>query len=125
LLIKVRDFSRKAGSVTIHVYFIGHPIERDWPLFVYGHAAIPVELNGDLEVSGAIDAPPLPGHISNFGGVRLVRGADIDGWIVIGEFNNEPFDVRASRQRLLDLAERSPERLADMVAVYESTRRRR
>src|ERR1700741_1802 len=36
LLIWVRDFSRKVQEVTIHVYFIGHPMGRAEPLFVYG-----------------------------------------------------------------------------------------
>ena len=126
LLITVRDFSRSVPAVTIHVCFIGHPTEREVPLFVYGHVVVPVELKGDLEVSGTVDAPPLDAHITNLGGVRYVHGSDIDGWIVVGEVSNQWFQVRASRQRLLDLAERKPEQLAEMIAAYDdSTKRRR
>jgi hypothetical protein len=120
LLIAVRDFSRSVPRVTVQVYFIGHPAERDVPLFVYGHVTVPVDLNGNLEVSGTVEAPVLDGHVTNIGNLRLVRGSDIDGWIVVGEVNSQRFQVRASRQRLFDLAEHSPERLAEMVARYDS-----
>ena len=122
LLITVRDFSRKISQVTVHVYFIGHPMERATPLFVYGHSAVPVELKGKLEVSGAVDAPPLPGHASQIGTYRHVHGSDIDGWIVIGEAFGHPFQVRASRQGLLDLAERNPQQLDAMLRDYASTK---
>src|SRR5437660_10064230 len=52
LLITVRDFSRQVPEITVHAYLIGHPMGREAPLFVYGHAIIPVALNGNLEVSG-------------------------------------------------------------------------
>jgi len=120
LLITVRDFSRKVSQVTVHVYFIGHPMERATPLFVYGHSAVPVELKGNLEVSGAVDAPPLPGHTLQIGTYHYVRGSDIDGWIVIGEAFAHPFQVRASRQGLLDLAERNPQQLEEMLKDYAS-----
>jgi hypothetical protein len=57
--------------------------------------------------------------------LRLLHGADIDGWIVIGEIDHQLFNVRASRRRLLALAERNPDQLADMVAAYEKTGHRR
>src|SRR5438477_2440851 len=101
LLITIRDYSREVAEVKVHAYFIGHPMGREAPLFVYGHAIIPVQLNGNLEVSGTIDAPPLEGHTFRAGGLQTVHGADIDGWIVIGEINNQRFQVRASSQRLL------------------------
>jgi len=44
--------------------------------------------------------------------------ADIDGWIVIGEFEGNVFQTRASRQVLLDLANNQPETLQTMVAAY-------
>src|SRR3954447_22476378 len=50
ILIIVRDLSRKVSRVTVHVYFIGHPMGRSDPLFVYGHAVFPVEFHGNLEV---------------------------------------------------------------------------
>ena len=125
LLVTVRDFSRSVPNVKLHVYFIAHPTEREVPLFVYGHVVVPVQLGGELEVRGSVDAPPLPANITNLGDARLVHGADIDGWIVIGEVNGEPFQIRASRQRLLDLAQNHPEQFAGMVEAYELKRRRR
>ena len=125
LQITVRDFSRKIPAVTVQVYFIGHPMGNPEPLFVYGHATIPVELGGKLEVKGAVDAPPIRARVNRIGGLEYARGADIDGWIVIGEHEGKPFQVRASRQRLLDLAEKDRPTLDAMVAEYEETRPRR
>ncbi|MFL6516431.1 MAG: hypothetical protein ACJ8M1_15550 [Chthoniobacterales bacterium] len=125
LLITIRDFSRQVSEVTVHAYFICHPIGREAPLAVYGHAIIPVQLNRNLEVSGTIDAPPLGGHTTRIGGFQSAHGADIDGWIVSGEINNQRFQMRASRQRLLDLAENHPNELDEMISDYESKHRRR
>ena len=125
LQITVRDFSRKVQSVTVHVYFIGHPMGNAEPLFVYGHATIPVELHGNLEVKGAVDAPPIKARMTKIDGFEHVAGVDIDGWIVIGEYEGKPFQVRASRQKLLDLAEKERPTLDAMVAEYEETRPRR
>lgn len=122
LQITVRDFSRKVPSVTVHVYFVGHPMGAAEPLFVYGHAAIPVELHGNLEVKGAVDAPPLRARVNRVGNWEFARGADIDGWIVIGEHDGKPFHARASRQKLLDLAEKDRATLDAMVAEYEETK---
>jgi hypothetical protein len=119
LLITVRDFSRKVPAVTVQLYFIGHPIGNSEPLFVYGHASFPVELHGDLEVKGEVDAPPLAGDIHRYGNFTHSSGADIDGWIVIGESEGRTFQVQASRQRLRDLAERDRPTLESMVAEYE------
>ncbi len=123
LLVTVRDFSRSVPFVNIHVYFIAHPNERETPLFVYGHVVVPVELGGELEIRGTVDAPPLPANITNLGNFRLLHGSDIDGWIVVGESNGQTFQTRASRQRLLDLAQNDPQRLAEMAADYDSSRR--
>ena len=127
LLITVRDFSRKVRGVTVHVYFIGHPMGNPEPLFVYGHAVIPVEFHGDLEVKGEVDAPRIRANVQYYAslGVGYSSGTDIDGWIVIGEYAGRPFQVRASRQRLLDLAERDRPILDEMVAEYHRRHRRR
>ena len=121
LVIMVRDFSRKVSAVTIQVYFIGHPMGRSEPLFIYGHAAFPVELHGNLEVKGEVDAPPIRANVQYYAALdrSYVSGGDIDGWIVIGEYQGRAFQVRASRQRLLDLAERNRATLDTMVADYE------
>src|SRR5882724_6908136 len=120
IIITVRDFSRKVPSVMVHVYFIGHPMGNTGPLFVYGDEEASVELHGNLEVTGEVDAPPLDANIRNYAalGVAYVSGADIDGWIVIGEFEGNVFQTRASRQVLLDLANNQPETLQTMVAAY-------
>jgi len=121
ILITVRDFSRKVPAVRLHVYFIGHPMGRSEPLFVYGYTSFPVELNGDLEVQGEVDAPPLGANVQHYAlsGISYVSGGDIDGWIVIGEYQGRPFQVRASRQKLLELAERDRSTLEAMVDQYE------
>ena len=122
LKITVRDFSRKVSAVTVQVYFIGHPMGNPEPLFVYGHASIPVEMRGNLEVVGAVDAPPIRARVTRIDGFERATGSDIDGWIVIGEHEGTPFQVRASRQALLNLGEKDRQTLDAMVAEYEETK---
>ena len=71
------------------------------------------------------DMPDGFEDVFDFRGFEHVAGADIDGWIVIGEYEGKPFQVRASRQKLLDLAEKERPTLDAMVAEYEETRPRR
>ena len=109
----------------MHVYIIGCiRWSKATPLFVYGHSAIPVEMKWQTSrQADAVDAPPLPGHASQIGTSRHVRGSDIDGWIVIGEAFCHPFQIRASRQALFDLGERNPQQLDAMVKDYAATSR--
>jgi hypothetical protein len=125
ILVTVRDLSKQVSAVTIQVYFIGHPMGSSEPLFVYGHASVPVEFRGNLEVKGTVDAPSIRASVHRFGGVEYSSGADIDGWIVIGEYEGQAFQVRASRQRLLDLAEKDRASLDAMAADYDGHKRRR
>ena len=120
IVITVRDLSRKSPPVMIHVYFIAHPQGQSQPLFVYGEAAIPVDLEGRIEMTGEIDAPSLQANIQRYVGLGIIyqSGADIDGWIVVGETDAGPFQIRASRQALLDLATQQPDQLDQMLAEY-------
>lgn len=125
ILVIVRDLSKQVSSVAIQVYFIGHPMGNSEPLFVYGYVSVPVEFRGNLEIKGTIDAPSIRASVRNYGGVGHVSGGDIDGWIAIGEYEGKPFQVRASRQKLLDLAEYDRATLDAMVAEYDRQKPRR
>ena len=122
IVIAVRDLSRKSPPILVRVYFIAHPQGRTGPLFVYGEAAIPVDLEGKLEITGEVDAPSLQANIRRYVGLGVIyqSGADIDGWIVVGETMDGPFQIRASRQGLLDLATQRPDELEEMIAQYRS-----
>lgn len=122
ILIAVRDFSRSQKSpVTVHVYFIAHPQGKSQPLFVYGYTAQHVEFHGELEIRGDLSAPRLDANTQNYAalGETYHSGADIDGWIVVGEADGHAFQTRASRQGLLDLATQHPEDLETMKKDYE------
>jgi hypothetical protein len=61
-------------------------------------------------------------------GAKYVAGADIDGWIVVGEVNGQSFQIRASNQTLLEMAQGNPRQtdsLAAMIADYEKATKRK
>lgn len=85
---------------------------------------MPVDLKGRLEVIVDVVAPDLKSSVQNYAalGRRYVAGADIDGRIVVGEYDRQAFQVRASSQTLLEIAQGSPRQsvlLAAMIADYQ------
>ena len=59
-------------------------------------------------------------------GQQYERGADMDGWIVVGKVGDRVFGIRASSQTLLALAQndsRQDETLAGLVDQYNAVQR--
>jgi len=124
--ITVRDLSRKAPPLVAQVYFIARPLNGA-PRFIYSQSALPVDLAGRIEATAAIAAPDLKSSVQNYAalGRKYVAGADIDGWIVVGEVNGQPFGIRASSQTLLEIAQGNPrqrESLAGLIREYEDAK---
>ena len=102
ILVTVRDFSRKAAQCDITVYFIAHPVFDPERRFIYDRKEFPVRFRGRLEMSGPVAAADLHARILNIAGfARHGRGAEMDGWIVIGEVRGQVFDAKASSPTLL------------------------
>src|SRR4051812_22556539 len=125
LLVTVRDFSRKIPECLISVYFIARQINAPDQRFIYHRKEFTVHFRGRIEVAGPVDAPDLRARIVNLAeyGTRFVKGADMDGWIVIGRVNEDQvFDVRASSQTLLEIAHENPRQaqtLNHLISDYE------
>ncbi|GEM_PF-6625412 len=105
VLVTVRDFSRKVPQCDVTVYFVAHPVFDPQHRFIYDRKEFPVRFRGRLEASGPVSASDLHARIVNIVGfARYGRGAEMDGWIVIGEVNGQVFDVKASGPTLLEIA---------------------
>lgn len=123
IVVTIRDLSRKAPPLIAHVYFVARPLNGE-PKFIYGHSELPIDLGGQLEASADVVAPDLKSSVQNYAtrGKQNVAGAEINGWIVVGECNKQPFLVRASNQTLLEIAQGNPRQsssLPAMIADYQ------
>jgi hypothetical protein len=117
ILVTVRDLSRKVPQCDITVYFIARPVFDAEHRFIYDRKEFPVRFRGRIEVAGPVAASNLHARIVNLGGfARYGRGAEMDGWIVIGEVKGQVFDVKASGPTLLEMAKSSG--LRDMERDY-------
>jgi hypothetical protein len=129
IVVTVRDLSRKAPGLVAHIYFIARPLNGA-PRFIYAHKEMPIDLKGQLEASVEIGSPDLKSSVQNYPllGAKYVAGADFDGWIVVGEVNGQPFQVRASSQTLLEIAQgnaRQRDSFPDMITDYEKASKAR
>ena len=129
IIVTVRDLSRRAPQLIARVYFVARPLNGG-PRFIYAIKELPISLNGKLETSSEIESPDVKSSVQNYPslGAKYVAGADIDGWIVIGEVGGQPFQIRASSQTLLEIAQvsgRQRESFAEMVADYEKATKRK
>ena len=82
--IFVRDVSRSLKNVEVRVYFTA--LKSGGERFIYNHATLQVPLNGQVEVSDEIAAPPL---FSNELHLVLANrhyssGAHMEGWMRLG-----------------------------------------
>ena len=103
--IFVRDVSRSLKNVEVRVYFTA--LKSGGERFIYNHATLQVPLNGQVEVSNEIAAPPL---FSNELHLVLANrhyssGAHMEGWIAIGRDDSRVFEMAASNQSLLRAAQ--------------------
>jgi hypothetical protein len=124
ILVTVRDFSKKIPECDVSVYFVAHQVFNSNNRFIYDRKEFSPQFRGRIEISGPVNAAELRARIVNLAGLGQVygSGADLDGWIVVGKIDNRIFDVRASNQTLLEIAQENPRQsqsLAEMVADYE------
>jgi hypothetical protein len=104
--IFARDVSRSLKNVEVRVYFTA--LKSGGERFIYNHATLQVPLNGQVEVSNEIAAPPL---FSNdelhlvLANRHYSSGAHMEGWIAIGRDDSRVFGMAASNQSLLRAAQ--------------------
>jgi hypothetical protein len=116
--------SGRIASCDVTVYFIAHPVFQPNTRFIYDRQLFSPQFRGRTEVSGPVNAEGLSSRVLKLAliGEAYSKGADFDGWIVIGSYNGETFDIRASSETLLEVAQENPRQkqsLAKMVAGYE------
>jgi hypothetical protein len=106
IILIVHDLSRHAPPVTAHVYFVARQAKDD-RRFIYNAKEVPIELHGQLEATAETEMPTLDASetYKSFTNARYVNGADIDGWIVVGEVSGKTFGIKASGPALLDVAQ--------------------
>ncbi len=85
-------------------------------------------MRGRLEVSGPVAARDLHARMMNLAalGQQYGRGADMDGWIVVGKVGDRIFGTRASSQTLLAVAQnnsRQDETLDGLTEQYNAVQR--
>jgi hypothetical protein len=128
ILVTIRDFSRKVPKCQIDVYFIARPLFQPYQHFIYDHRRLFPQLRGRLEVSGPVAARDLHARMLNLAalGEQYGRGADMDGWIVVGKAGDRVFGMRASSQALLAIAQNDSgqnETLSDLIEQYNAVQR--
>jgi len=128
ILVTIHDVSRKVPRCQVDVYFIARPLFRPYGRFIYDHRRLFPQLRGRLEVSGPVAARDLHARMLNLAllGRQYGRGADMDGWIVVGKVGDGVFGMRASSQTLLAIAQndsRRNETLADLIEHYNAVQR--
>ena len=128
ILVTVRDTSRKVSKVQIDVYFVAHPVLDPATHFVYDHRRLFPHLRGRLEINGPVAAVDLHARVVNLsglGGPIRGKGAEMDGWIVIGSVDDHMFGIAASTRTLEAIAKEDPsqpERLSEIVNGYKEAR---
>jgi hypothetical protein len=128
ILVTIHDVSRKVPKCQIDVYFIARPLFQPYSHFIYDHRRLFPQLRGRLEIKGPVAAHDLHARMVNLAalGRQYGRGADMDGWIVIGKVGGRVFGIHASSQTLLAVAQndsRQNETLSDLIAQYNSAQR--
>jgi hypothetical protein len=109
LLVSVHDLSRKIPRVDVEIFFVARNLGTGkW--LIYKRANIPVEMQGLIEVQGYVQSPLIKLNEKNYAalGQHYASGLQMIGWIVRGKFNGQVFQVRASDQTLLEIAQGNP-----------------
>lgn len=122
LLVSVHDLSRKISRVDVEIFFVARNLGTGkW--LIYKRANIPVEMQGLIEVQGYVQSPLIKLNEKNYAalGQHYASGLQMIGWIVRGKFDGQTFQVRASDQTLLEIAQGNPRRpisLEFLIAEY-------
>jgi hypothetical protein len=128
LLVSVHDLSRKIPRVDVEIFFIARDLgSGKW--LIYKRADIPVEMKGLIEVKGYVQSPVVKLNEKNYAalGQHYASGLQMIGWIVRGKFNGQIFEVRASDQTLLEIAQgnpRQPISLESLIAESDKETRK-
>ncbi len=125
ILVTVHDTSRKVPRVRIDVYFMARPVFDPATHFIYDHRRLFPHLRGRIEINGPVAAVDLHARVLKLAPLGQIhgRGADMDGWIVIGSAGDQVFGVAASSRTLEAIAKEdpnSPERLSDLMNGYKN-----
>jgi hypothetical protein len=127
LLVSVHDLSRKIPKVDVEIFFIARNLGKgEW--LIYKRANIPIEMKRLIEVKGYVQSPLIKMNEQNYAalGQRYASGLQMMGWIVRGKFNGQIFQVRASDQTLLEIAQANPRQpitLEALITEYEKANR--
>lgn len=127
LLVTVHDLSRKIPKVDVEIFFIARNLGTRG-LEIYKRADIPVEMKGLIEVTGYVQSPLIKMNEQNYAalGQHYASGLQMAGWIVRGKFDGQIFQVRASDQTLLEIAQgnaRQPVTLEALISELPRTSR--
>lgn len=126
LLVSVHDMSRRVAKVDLEIFFIARNLGTGkW--LIYKRTDIPVEMKGLIEVKGYVQSPVVKLNEQNYAalGEHYASGLKMIGWIVRGKLNGQVFQVRASDQTLLEIAQgnpRQPVNLEVLIAESDQTK---
>jgi hypothetical protein len=129
ILVTLHDLSRKVASCDVSVYFVAQPVFGGGR-FIYDRREFTPQFRSRIEVSGPVDSVDLMASVQHYATLRATygRGARMDGWIVVAKTGLGVFDIKASSQTLLEIAQESPrqtESLKKMIVEYETATKRR
>lgn len=119
--VNIKNPSRAAGSVAVHVYFIGRA-PNGGPRFIYADSNLSVNLKGAMEATAKVDVPDLKTDPTRHApiGFALMGVGTKEGWIVTGQMSGKTFQALGSNPGLLDVAQgRSHDFLDAMIKDYE------
>lgn len=118
LLVSVHDLSRKISKVEVEIFFIARDVGTR-RLEIYKRADIPVEMKGQIEIKGYVESPLIKMNEQNYAalGQHYASGLQMIGWIVRGKLNGQIFQVRASDQTLLEIAQANPRQSITLDAL--------
>jgi hypothetical protein len=119
--VNIKNPSRAAGAVGVHVYFIGRA-PSGGPRFIYADSELSVHLKGATEANAKVAVPDLKSDPNKHApvGFVLTGVGTKEGWIVIGQMNGKTFQALGSNPGLLDVAQgKARDSLNAMIKDYE------
>jgi hypothetical protein len=93
----VRDVGGHSVVCIIHVYFVARSLAKN-TYFIYSDQERQLVINGGIEDSIEVDAPPITSRVLNLQalGQQSVSGVKMEGWIVTGSVEGQVFGMHAS-----------------------------
>jgi hypothetical protein len=95
--VSVRDVGGHSAVCTIHVYFVARSLAKNMH-FIYSDQERQLVINGRIEDSIELDAPPITSRVLNLQalGEQYVSGLEMEGWIATGSIDGQVFGMHAS-----------------------------